>query len=302
MFPSVAIWNTAIDTAPLHRLNGQWVNNSHGGHSFHRDFGWLYRGRLSGIPINFVAGNSVSKVVVKVGAYAKESDIVPPEGLPIPTNVVIEGDTDAGPGVEEPGSDQHCLILDTDTNILHEFYHMSRVGDGTYLARQYSRWNTSSLALRTEGWASTDAAGLPVAPLMVRYDEVLAAVHSGGCVPHAFRFTLDLTWKPHLWPARHDAPSGYEQCPPMGARVRLKANVDIGYLSPINQAIARTLKKYGMILADNGGDWFIQGVPDRRWADADLSLLNVLPKDAFEWVDTSGWMESPNSMKSAQEK
>ena len=88
----------------------------------------------------------------------------------------------------------------------------------------------------------------------------------------------------------------------MGARVRLKANVDIGYLSPINQAIARTLKKYGMILADNGGDWFIQGVPDRRWADADLSLLNVLPKDAFEWVDTSGWMESPNSMKSAQEK
>ena len=173
---------------------------------------------------------------------------------------------------------------------------MKRNGDGTYTAKQYSRWDYTSNALRRDGWTSADAAGLPVAPGLVRYDEVLVAVASGGVVPHAFRFTLDLTWKPHLWPARHDAPSGGPLNPPMGMRVRLKAAYDISGYSPMNQAILRTLKTYGMILADNGGDWFLNGVPDSRWNPDDLALLRqIVPDDAFEVVDVSGYIVSPDS-------
>jgi hypothetical protein len=268
------------------------ILNGHTGHNLHPDFGTTYRGRYSGIPLNIIAGTGVPKSAVRLTSYASESDSIPVGGLPIPTNVVIEGD----PGPFDSATDNHCLILDTDTHTLHEFYGMQRNGDGTYTAKQYSRWDYTSNALRPDGWTSTDAAGLPIAPGLVRYDEVLVAVASGGTVPHAFRFTLDLTWKPRLWPARHDAPSGGPLNPPMGMRVRLKADYDISGYSPVNQAILRTLKKYGMILADNGGDWFITGVPDARWNDDDLHLLGqIIPHHAFEVVDVSGWMVSPDS-------
>jgi hypothetical protein len=294
LLPADNIWNTPVDTAPLHPLNAQWmdINNGHTGHNFHADFGTTYLGRNLGIPFNVIAGASVLKVAVRLTRYAGESDPLPAGGVPIPTNVIIEGD----PGPFDPNADNHCLILDTDTHTIHEFFGMQRNGNGTYTAKQYSRWDYTSNALRRDGWTSADAAGLPITPGLVRYDEVLEAVASGGTVPHAFRFTLDLSWQPHLWPARHDAPSGGPLNPPMGMRVRLKADYDISGYSPMNQAILRTLKTYGMILADNGGDWFVSGAPDPRWNDDDLHLLRrIIPHDAFEVVDVSKWMTERGS-------
>lgn len=294
IFPSNNIWNTPVDAAPLHALNAQWMDviNGHAGHNLHPDFGTTYQDRYNGIPLNIIEGSRVPRARVTLTAYASESDPIPAGGLPIPQDVLIEGD----PGPFDPGADNHCLILDTDTHTLHEFYWLKRNGDGTYTAKQYSRWDYTSNALRPDGWTSADAAGLPLAPGLVRYDEVLVAVASGGVVPHAFRFTLDLTWTPRLWPARHDAPSGVPLNPPMGMRVRLKANYDISGYSPVNQAILRTLKRYGMILSDNGGDWFLNGVPDSRWNPDDLALLQyVIPHDAFEVVDVSGYIVSPDS-------
>jgi hypothetical protein len=296
LLPADNIWNTPVDTAPLHPLNTRWmdINNGHSGHNFHADFGTTYRGRYLGIPFNIISGASVPKVAVTLTSYAGESDPIPRGGVPIPRNVIIEGD----PGPFDASADNHCLILDTDTHMLHEFFGMQRNGDGTYTAKQYSRWDYTSNALRRDGWTSADAGGLPIAPGLVRYDEVLAAVASGGTVPHAFRFTLDLSGQPHLWPARHDAPSGGPPNPPMGMRVRLKSDYDISSYSPMNQAILRTLKTYGMILADNGGDWFISGAPDSRWNDTDLSMLGyVIPHDAFEVVYVSALQTNRDSGK-----
>jgi hypothetical protein len=294
LFPADSIYHRAIDTLPLHPLNAQWIDviNGHAGHNLHPDFGTVYQGRNNGIPLNIVAGNTVPKVPVTLTLYASESDPIPPGGLPIPTNVLIEGD----PGPFDPGADSHCLLVDTDTHLLHEFYSMQRNGDGTYTAKFHGQWDYRSNALRTAGWTSADAAGLPIAPFLVRYDEVLAAVASGGTLPHALRFTLDLTHGPYLWPARHDANSGGSLNPPFGMRVRLKAAYDISAYSPTNQAILRTLKRYGMFLADNGGDWFVQGMADLRWNDGDLHLLGqVLPLHAFEVVDASGLMIDADS-------
>lgn len=295
LFSAKAIWNTPIDKVPVHAQSAGWLAYSSPTKPLHRDFGAPYAGRLNGIPINYVAGKTVPKAAIEITVYAAESDPVPPEGLPIPVSVVIEGDFPTGTPDEVPGNDQHCLIVDTDTNVLHEFYHMTREAGGTYSARGYARWNLGSLALRPDGWTSMDAAGLPIAPLLTRYDEALAAVYTGGTIPHALRFTLRFTHGPHSWPARHDANSGAIEAPPFGARVRLKADVDLSGLSPINQAIGRTLKKYGMFLADNGGDWFLGGVPDERWKDSDLQLLFQKPAEAFEWVDAGGLMVDPNT-------
>src|SRR5262249_34885892 len=148
-------------------------------------------------------------------------------------------------------------------------------------------------ALRPDTWTSADAAGLPILPGLVRWEEIQA-----GEIRHALRFTLELTWKGHLWPGRHDAPSGSATNPPMGMRVRLKANYDISKYSRTNQVILRALKKYGMFLADNGGDWFISGAPNPNFNDDDLHLLGqIVPHDAFEVVDTSHWMVDFDSGK-----
>jgi hypothetical protein len=298
LFPAYAVWNLPVDTAPLHSLNDRWIDiaNGHAGHPLHPDFGTVYNGFINGIPTNEIYGNSVPLVPVTITTYAGQSDPVPTGGLPIPTGVVIGGDYPTGPAPEDGSNDQHCLILDLDTNRLHEFYHMTRNGDNTYQARQYSTWDVTSNNLRQNGWTSADAAGLPLSPFLVRYDEVATAVATTGVVPHAFRFTLDLSSPSYLWPARHYAGSGGPLNPPMGMRVRIKANYDISGFSATNQAILRTLKKYGMILADNGGDWFINGSPDSRWDDGDLhNITAITPVDAFEVVDTSYWQVSPDS-------
>jgi hypothetical protein len=291
IFPSSNIWNTPVDNAPLHPNSGLWMGiiNGHAGHPLHADFGTLYAGHYNGIPYNIV-GNATPLVPVSFNPaanYASESDPLPAAGLPIPVDAIAEGDP---PPVDMSG-DRHLLLLDVDNNVLHEMFAAARQPDGSWLCAQYSRFDLSSNALRPDGWTSADAAGLPIFPGLVRWDEIQT-----GAINHALRFTLALTWKPHMWPGRHDAISGSASNPPFGMRVRLKANFDISGYSATNQVILRALKKYGMILADNGGDWFISGAPNPNFNDSDLALLvQIVPNSAFEVVDTSTWLVDPNS-------
>ena len=291
VFPADNIWNAPVDTAPLHPNSALWmdISNGHAGHPLHADFGYLYNGHLNGIPYN-VVGNATPKVQVAfnpAGNYAADSDPLPAGGLPIPTDAVAEGD----PIPVDLAGDRHLLLMDVDNKVLHELFSTVRQLDGSWLCSQYSRWDLTRNALRPDGLSSADAAGLPILPGLVRWDEIQA-----GEIKHALRFALDLTWKPHLWPARHVALSGSSLNPPMGMRVRLKANFNISGYSATNQIILKALKKYGMFLADNGGDWYISGAPNANFDDNDLHLLTqITPHDAFEVVDTSAWIVDPNS-------
>jgi hypothetical protein len=176
--------------------------------------------------------------------------------LPHPFQCPIEGGADSD-------GDRHVLAIDRDNCILYELYSAFPNGDGTWNAGSGAKWNLRSNALRPKGWTSADAAGLPIFPGLARYDEVAA-----GEIAHALRFTAQQTRRAYIWPAQHYASSlSGEQYPPMGARLRLKAGFDISTFSPQVQVILRALKKYGMLLADNGSSWFISGAPDARWDD-----------------------------------
>ena len=286
LFPPDNIWNTPIDSAPIHPNSALWmdVNNGHTGHPLHPDFGTVYNGAPNGLPINIVSGTSPKTSVTFT--YAGESD---PGPYPLTTSLALEG------GSWDPtinSGDRHMLMVDKDSCRLYELFSLNPPdASGNWSAGSGAIWDLNSNTLRPDVWTSADAAGLPIVPGLVTYDEVAT-----GEIKHALRFTVVLTWKPHHWPARHDAASGSANNPPMGMRVRLKANFDISGYSVTNQVILRALKKYGMILADNGGDWFISGAPDARWDDGDLHLLTqITPSTAFEVVDISSWMVDPNS-------
>ncbi len=298
LFPVNNVWNIAVDSlSPSRALD---VTNDHAGHPFHPDFGEVFTGTtlLNGIPINYVAGDSATPVAITVTTYWSESDELPGGDqqsgfLPIPPGVLIEGDPVSDPGWTS-GADHHLILIDTDTNTLHELYQAIRVG-AAITAVWYGRWDLSTNDLRHDFWTSGDAAGLPVQPGLVDYDEVqdaLAIDATGATVNlgHALRFTLDLTHGPHLWPARHDANSGGTSNPPFGLRVRLKSSYSSSGFSPTNKVIINTLKKYGAFLADNGGDWYFQGTPNSGWDDDDLHLLaDILPSDDMEVVDILDW-------------
>jgi hypothetical protein len=299
LFPVNNVWNIAVDgLSPSRALD---VTNDHAGHNFHPDFGTTFTGTgiLNGIPINFVAGDSVTPRLVNVGAYYQESDVLSggtnQSGYaPIPTGVLIENGPSTDPAWSS-GADHHICLVDTDNNILHELYSAIEEMDGSISTSWYGRWDLSTNDLRHDYWTSGDAAGLPVAPGLVRYDEVQAALAidaTGATVDlgHALRFTLDLTHGPHLWPARHDADSGGTSNPPFGMRVRLKSTFSTSGYSPTNKVIINTLKKYGAFMADNGGDWFFQGTPNAGWDPSDLSLLTVIvPATDMEVVDIANW-------------
>lgn len=305
LFPTNSVFNTAIDTLPVHAQSAAWmtVQGSQAQNGLHPDFGTtLQNGTIyNGIPVNVIAGTGVPLKTVTITTYASESDSQG-AGVPIPDTVKIENDA-VPPNPQppfDPNVDHHCLIVDTDTHKVHEFYQMKRLAGNQYEAGQYSTWDYQSNALRTDGWTSADAGGLPISNLLVNYDEVQAAVQSGGTVPHAFRFTTGFSYTgaapQYLWPARHYTFNGDTTRIKMGARARLKASVNISGFSPTNQAILRTLKKYGMFMTDNGGPWFISGSPDSRWDDTDLhNLQSLVAMDNFEIVDESAWMGDPNS-------
>ncbi len=213
--------------------------------------------------------------------HGDESD---PGPYPIPPDPPIEG------GASSTG-DRHVLVVDRDACVLYELYRAYPNPDGSWHAGSGAIFPLTSNALRPAGWTSADAAGLPILPGLARYDEV-----ADGEINHALRFTASVTQRAYLWPARHYASSNTgPTVPPMGTRVRLKASYDISGFSPTNRVILQALKTYGMILADNGSNWFISGVPDSRWNDTDLrSLRNVLGS-AFEVVDESPLMVSADS-------
>ena len=200
--------------------------------------------------------------------YDDESDHVP---YPIPGSAKIEA-----------GSDRHLLMWDTEDCRLYELFNARKTASG-WRAGSGATWDLTSNALRPNGWTSADAAGLPILPGLVRREEVVA-----GAILHAIRFTALRTRDSHIYPARHHAGAGSCGClPPMGLRVRLKKGFDISGFSPRMQVILRAMKRYGMILADNGSPWYFSGTSDVQWSDDELNELKGLHGRNFEVVDTS---------------
>ncbi len=272
LFPADNPWNQNISQAPLATNSAAIMSSiiaTYGNGRFHPDFGQDYQTAntpLYGIPYNVVHSNSTAKVQVVIDAYPGQSDI---HDAPIPTNAVIEGDMQAAPtvGVNNRG-DSHLLVWDEDANVAYEFYRASRPSensDGMWHADQESVWDMKTNAFRTLGWTSADAAGLPILPGLARPDEALPTSQGGqGLIPHALRFTLPnaVILNDYLYPGSHTANPGNTNVsiqPPMGARFRLKAGVDISTLNPQSRIVAQALKDFGLILADNGSAFFVSG-------------------------------------------
>jgi hypothetical protein len=284
VLPADNIWNTPVDQVIVSASSSTWVTTIGSTKTVHADFGsGLYDGAPIGIPYITVPGAQTKYPATFT--YASESD---PGPYAIPLSAPIEG------GAQSSG-DRHAVAIDTDHCILYELY-AAYPQAASWTAGAGAIFNLLSNALRPSGWTSTDAAGLPVFPGLVRYDEIAA-----GEIRHAIRFTVPQTQRAFVWPARHYASSlTGTQYPPMGARFRLRAGFDISGFSAANQAILRALKKYGMILADNGSAWYLSGTPDSRWNNDDLHNLGQIHGSDFEAVDVSGLMIDPNSGQAAQ--
>lgn len=278
--PADNIWNVPVDQLPLDPQSDAYVNTIGRTRHVHADFGsGTWEGFPIGIPYTTVPGTQ-PKFPVNFW-WPDESDAGP---YPIPPNVPIEGDPN-GDG------DRHILIVDRDNCTLYELYAAHQV-NGQWHAGSGAIFDLNSNALRPDTWTSADAAGLPILPGLARYDEVAA-----GEINHALRFTAPQTRSSYVWPARHEASDlTGAQYPPMGQRFRLKASFVIDdSFSPHARVILRALKKYGMILADNGSSWYISGAPDERWDNDVLHELDVVTGDDFEAVDVSSLMVHPDS-------
>jgi hypothetical protein len=270
-FAPESLWNTDVSGAPVDTNSANIIDYIGAAKTVHPDFGaGLYAGQSIGIPYQIVAG-SQKKVSIKLGAYGDESD---PGPMPIPSTALIEGYPKPGNG------DRHVIVLEKDGCWLYELFSGSHLKNGGWSADSTAIWDMTIDAQRPYTWTSADAAGLPIFAGLVRYDEVAA-----GAINHALRFTVPVTRQAFTPPAIHWASSVTDpNAPPMGTRLRLKASFDISSFSPQNQVILIALKKYGMILADNGSAIFISGAPDSRWNNSDLNALkNVIGAD-FEVV------------------
>lgn len=285
MLPTDDIWNTPIDTLPVHPSSTTWIETVGADLGLKGDFGsGEWEGGPIGIPYVVVGGDQPSVDVTF--EYADESD---PGPYPIPEDAPIEG----GPDGE---GDRHVLVLDQDACVLSEVFDAHPQADGSWTAGSGAVFDLRSSALRPDGWTSADAAGLPILPGLVRYDEVAA-----GEIRHALRFTVPETQRAYLWPARHFASRIEDEAyPPMGARFRLRADADISGASPEIQVILRALQRYGMVLADNGSPWFLSGAPDPGWDDDMLRELGGITGADLEAVDVSSLMIDPDSGQALQ--
>jgi hypothetical protein len=264
VLPADNVWNTRVDKIARDAHSDQYVATIGADKSLHPDFG-----HGVGIPFNVIPGNQ-QRVRIKFD-YPDESDL---SNYPIPPNAIVERVNDAN-------ADHHVLLVDKDNCVLWEVFAASKQPDGTWKGGSGAIFDLTCNCMRPNGWTSADAAGLPIFPGLVRYDEVAA-----GEIRHAVRFTVPKTRRETVWPATHAASRLTEaQYPPMGQRFRLKASVDISSYPREAQVILRALKAYGMILADNGGPWFISGAPDDRWNDAVLNELKRIKGSDFEAVD-----------------
>lgn len=270
-FPADNYWHADIRKLPKNKRSKQWLSHmSTSGRMLHPDFGPSY-GEQSvpyGIPITVVNGGP--KVPVKFD-YAAESDRVP---YPLSRSTRIEGGWDAG-------GDRHAIVVDAATCTLYETWN-TRLTSSGWTAGSGAVWSLTSNRLRPKGWTSADAAGLPILPGLLRYDEVAA-----GKVDHAIRFTTNVTDNRFVWPARHRAGSVSDRSyPPMGARFRLKKSFKGKGFSKEALAVVKAMKKYGLVLADNGSPWYFQGTADTRWGDRLISDLKRIPASKFVAVDT----------------
>lgn len=289
IFPGDHIWNTPIDDLPVHPNSANYINTIGANQGLHADFGsgvWPPGSNSPiGIPYIDVPG-SQPLVPVTFIWWPDESDDGP---YPIPTNAPIEGGPD-GDG------DRHVIVLDRGSCMLYEMYSAFPQSNGSWEAGNGAVYDLNSYNLRPDGWTSADAAGLPILPGLVRYDEV-----ASGEIRHAIRFTAPDTQANHLWPARHDASSlTGANYPPMGLRLRLRADFDISTYPPEIQVILQAFKTYGIILADNGSAWYISGVPDARWDNDMLHEMDDITGADFEVVDVSSLMINPNSGQAVQ--
>src|SRR5437870_12668443 len=271
VFPADNIWNTDISTLPVHAQSAQWLASMASSTTkLHPDFG----GPPYGFPYN-VVDNTHGTVSVTF-QYASESY---PGPYPLGSDTLIES-----------GSDRHALIVNRDTCTLYELFDLAGSGS-SWTAGSGAIFSLGSDALRPLGWTSADAAGLPIFPGLVRWDEVQA-----GAIKHAIRFTAQQSDRSFLWPARHQAGTAANaSLPPMGARFRLRSTYDISHFSTQAQVILLAMQHYGLILADNGSNWFFSGTGDAAWSDSLLSELKTIPASQFDAIDEASVMISPNS-------
>jgi hypothetical protein len=284
VLPNDHALNTRVDTLTVHPRSSAYIASIGAAGSLKADFGsGLWQGGPIGIPITVVSGSQATKSVVF--EYAAESDVGP---YPIPNDVAIEG------GRASTG-DRHGLIVDGDNCRLYELFSLYPNGSG-WRAGSGAIFDLRSNALRPAGWTSADAAGLPIAPTLVRYEEVAA-----GEIRHAIRITVPRSQRAYVWPARHLASSNADvNLPPMGLRLRLKANVDVSRYPADAQVVLRALQRYGAIVADNGSPWYITGAPDERWNNDVLRSLSGIKGTDFEAVDTASMVIDPNSGQARQ--
>jgi len=279
ILPADNVWHADISGLPVNAHSGAWMGNMAAATTrLHPDFGPSGEAMPYGIP--WIAVPDSHAKVSPSFDYADESD---PGPYPFGPDTPIEG------GAQSSG-DRHALMLDRDTCVLYELY-AADWNNGHPTAGSGAVFDLRSNALRPATWTSADAAGLPILPGLLRLDEVQA-----GRVDHAIRFTASRTDRSFLWPARHQAGAANDpSLPPMGARFRLRADFDTAGYRPDTQVVLRAMQHYGLILADNGSNWFFQGTAENGWDDAFISDLKRIPASAFEAVDESSLMIDPNS-------
>jgi hypothetical protein len=268
--PDEAAWNQDISRAPVAADSTAVIAyiDSHGGDRLHPDFG---SPRTYGFPYA-VVGAGQPELPIHYTAYGDESDRGP---FPIPAGAPVEG----GPRSD---GDRHVLVVDRSSCMLYELYRgfAQRRGGPRWNAGSGAKWDLRSTALRPDSWTSADAAGLPIFPGLVRYDEV-----ASGQLDHAIRVTFDSTRNAWVHPASHCAgDTANPEAPAMGTRLRLKPGYGLGHFSGAAKTIAEAMKHYGLIVADNGSNWYFSGTSDRRWDDENLDQLKRIPGDAFEVV------------------
>jgi len=269
LFPPTWSTNQRVDTLPIASDSAAIVRSIGLDGSLKADFGsGLWEGGPIGIPYDVVTRRTRRARVSF--EYADESDRV---RYPIPRGVHIEGGPDAD-------GDRHALLVDRSRCKLFELYALRRESGG-WTAGSGATWSLRSPRLRPSGWTSADAAGLPILPLLARYPEVRR-----GRITHALRMTVSESRRAFVFPARHFASSSTDPAlPRMGERLRLKASTDISGLPQQARVVAQALKEYGLIVADNGSDWYVSGAPHPRWDNDQLQQLRRLSGSDFEVVE-----------------
>ncbi len=280
LFPKNNVWNARIDKLPVDKNSNAYISSIGAGVGLHSDFGsGLYERKPIGIPFVVVPANQAGVSVSF--EYDDQSDHAL---YPIPKNPPIEG------GATSSG-DRHVLVVRQGECKLYELYSAFPNTDGSWRAGSGAIWDLKSNALRPSTWTSADAAGLPILPGLVRHDEVAA-----GVIAHAIRFTAQTTQTAFVWAARHQAGASSDtKLPPMGARFRLKASVDTSSFPKDMRVILQALKTYGLILADNGSNWYVSGTQDEAWDNDILSSISKVKGSDFEAVDISSLLVNVDS-------